>query len=116
MHRQLHIADDILFLSVYRRSFDKQKSGKFHSQSNVAVIDAFRWCISNRYPHNAREALTARFIVKGIPEPLFVERAGDIGSRAFPFNHLIANEGARRHKKLWLPSSPITNDGCTGAI
>ena len=30
-----------------------------------------------------REALTARFIAKGIPEPLYVRRVEDTGSHAF---------------------------------
>lgn len=30
------------YKSVYQRSFDVQKSGKFHSRSNEAVVDAFR--------------------------------------------------------------------------
>ncbi len=46
----------------------------FFSRSNEAVMDAFRWRISYRYSHNLREALTARFILKGIPEPLCVRR------------------------------------------
>ena len=38
-----------------------------------------------RYSHILREALTARFILKGIPEPLFVERVGDTDSHAISF-------------------------------
>lgn len=49
-------------------------------------MDAFRWCISNRYPHTMREALTARFILKGIPEPLNVRRAVDKTLTLFLFN------------------------------
>ena len=37
--------------------------------------------------------MAARFILKGIPEPLYVERVEDTGSHAFSLsNHLIANE------------------------
>ena len=56
-------------------------------------MDAFSVVyIFMRYSHILREALTARFILKGIPEPLNVGRAGDTDSHALFFFTLIADE------------------------
>ena len=46
-----------------------------------------------------REALTARFILKGIPEPLFCDTGGDIDSHAFPIY--------KRFLESWWPKNVI---------
>lgn len=45
----------------------------------------------NRYSHNLREALAARFIPKGIPEPPCVRRVEDTDSHAFLFIRWIVS-------------------------
>lgn len=59
---------------VYRRSFDKIEIWKI----SIGVKCSSDGCLSLvyiiRYSQYLREALTARFIPKGIPEPPCVER------------------------------------------
>lgn len=66
-----------------------------------------------------REALTARFILKGIPEPQFVERVEDTDSHAFLF-YIKRRRGEARgtlfkchHETIQLSNVGLAVKRCT---